>query len=258
VSVELGDDGKVYGLSCSPNAKDDEVLRTWCGFAGEKTTDVYDGTKAVNRTVTFKNGQLTKQVAGTSRYASGNTTTFVDGKPDGEERVTRGDGTLEATVTWKKGLKHGLEKHFSKDGKKLVEELAWHEGELERRVEYFLNGNKKVEEAYDGPKQRQTTTYFDLGAVRSKGRWVSCERRWGDGWCEDGVHASFFESGKKAAEATWKVGVRTGEKQWFESGVLAEVTTWADGRVSARTAYFADGGVEADEAFEEDGSRKVK
>lgn len=259
LSVSLGEDGKVYGLSCGVEAKDDEVLRSWCGFEGAKTTDVYDGTKKINATVTYLNGLKTKQVAGNSAYASGSTVNYVEGKPDGEERVNRRDGTLEAVITWKRGVKSGREKKYSEDGKKVVVESTWRDGELERRVEYFLNGNKKSEDVRDGPRVRKVTEYFDLGGVRSEGGFAPCERRYGnDGWCEDGVHTSFFESGKKAGEETFKLGQRLSSKRWYESGVLAETETYVDRRLTARTSYFADGGVEADEAYEADGSRKVK
>jgi antitoxin component YwqK of YwqJK toxin-antitoxin module len=258
VVLELGDDGRVSELVCSPDAKDDEVLRGWCGFSGEKTTEVYDGTKVVNRTVTFKKGQLTKQVAGTSEYASRSTATFVDGQLDGEERLTRRDGTLEQSITWKQGVKHGPERRFAKDGKKVVEEQTWRDGQLERRVEYFLNGKRKLEEVYVGRAQRQRTAYFDLGAVSETGAWVRCERPWGDPWCEDGVHTSFFESGQKATEVRWRRGAQLSGRQWYPSGALEEVSTWTDGKLSARTGYFEDGGVALDEAYEEDGSRKVK
>lgn len=259
LSVSLGEDGKVYGLNCGVQAKDDEVLRPWCGFAGEKTVDVYDGTKKINATVTYLNGLKTKQVAGNSVYASGSSTTFVEGKPDGEERITRRDGTLESTITWKRGVRSGREKQYSDDGKKLVVESTWRDGELERRVEFFLNGNKKSEDVRDGAKVRKVTTYFDLGGVRTEGGYVPCERRYGnDGWCEDGTHTSFFEGGKQAGEETFKVGQRLMSKRWYESGVLAEVETYVERRLTARTSYFADGGVEGDEAYEADGSRKLE
>lgn len=257
-TLDLLPDGRVTGLSCLPDAKDDEVLAAWCGFKGEKTVPLYDGTEKLNTTVTWKNGLKTRQVAGTSAYGSGSTVSFVDGQPDGEERLTRPDGTLEATITWKRGVRSGFERRYEKDGKKVVEETSWKDGELEKRVTFFLNGNKRSEELRDGPKQRDVIEYFDLGGVESKGRWVACpSRRYArDGVCEDGVHQRFFESGKKAAEVTWKLGERLKAVEYFERGGLASVEVFTDGRVSSRTTYFADGGVERDEAYEADGSRK--
>lgn len=259
VSLDLREDGKVTGISCAPDAKDDEVLRTWCGFAGEKTIEVYDGTKKLNRTVSYRDGLITRQVAGDSTYATRSTLSYVEGKPDGEERVTRGDGTLEATVTWKRGVKNGLEKHYSDDGKKLVEELDFRDGDVQRRTTFFLNGNKKLDDVRDGAKQSLRTEYFDLGAVSRKGTWIPCERRYErDAWCEDGLHTSFFESGKKLSEVTFKEGRKVSAKRWYETGVLQAVEAYEKDRLSSNTSYFPDAGVASDEAFESDGSRKLK
>lgn len=258
VSLDLREDGKVTGLVCAPEAKDDETLRTWCGFSGAKTVEVLDGTGKVSHTVTFLNGQKTREVAGDSAYASGSTVSFVEGKPDGEERLTRRDGTLEATITWKRGVRSGLERRYAPDGKKVVEETAWRDGEVERRTVFFLNGNKKSDDVRDGPKQRVVTEYFDLGGVRRKGSFTPCQRRYGEPWCEEGVHTTFFESGKKAGEETFVGGERVSARHWYETGVLAEQETWEARRLTARTTWFADGGVDKDEAFEADGSRKVK
>jgi antitoxin component YwqK of YwqJK toxin-antitoxin module len=255
VTLDLDERGKVYGLSCSPLLKDDAVLRAWCGFTGERTTQVYDGSGAVNQVLTFRDGVLTRRAAGTSRSASGSTVSFVDGEPDGEERITRGDGTLAQTVTWRRGIKHGPEREFWKDGQKLVTERTWVDGALKRREEYFLNGKKKIEEVSESPTRRQRTTYFDLGVVQETGGWLACKRPWSDGWCEDGLHTSFYESGKKHAELRWTAGVKQSATTWYETGELAEALTWTDGRVRSRKAYLLDGGVEADEVYEEDGSR---
>lgn len=259
VSVELREDGAVTGLSCGAEAKDDEVLRAWCGFAGQKTVQVLDGTGKVSRTVTHLNGLLTRSEAGTSEYASRSTLDYVDGEPDGEERVVRKDGTLVQTTTWARGVKSGPERTYSPDGKKVVQETRWRAGVVEGRVEFFLNGNKKLEEVFDGPKQKVVTELFDLGGVRRKGAYVACTRRYSrNDWCETGLHTTFFESGKKAAEDTFRDGQRVNEKRWYESGVLAEEVTLVDGRLATRKRWLADGGVELDEAYEADGSRVLK
>ncbi|MBL8919644.1 MAG: hypothetical protein JNJ54_12325 [Myxococcaceae bacterium] len=259
VSVELREDGAVTGLACAAEAKDDEVLRAWCGFAGKKTVQVLDGTGKVNRTVTHVNGLLTRSEAGSSEYASRSTLDYVDGKPDGEERIVRRDGTLERTTMWARGLKAGPERKYGPDGRKVIEEASWRGGELERRVEFFLNGNKKVEEVLDGPKQKVVTEFFDLGGVRRRGAYVACARRFSrNEWCEDGVHTTFFESGKKAAEDGFREGRRVSAKAWYESGVAAEEETFVDGRLATRRQWFADGGVSMDEAYEADGSRVLR
>ncbi len=234
------------------------MLRTWCGFGAEKTVTLFDGTGEPSVTVTHRLGRKVKQVAGTSRYAQRSTLSFVDGQPDGEERVTRADGTLERVLTWKRGVQHGLDKTFAKDGKRVVVEAAWKDGVLERRTEFFLNGNPKREDVFDGSAMRRSTEYFDLGAVRTKGVWRACERRFGERWCEDGLHQSFFESGAREGEVTFKAGARLASRRWYEHGPLEEEASWLDGKLTKQTTYFPDAGVRADDAFEEDGSRKVR
>jgi antitoxin component YwqK of YwqJK toxin-antitoxin module len=257
LSVDLREDGTVAGLECGVEAKDDEVLRPWCGFGAEKTVDVYDGAGRVRGTVSHRDGLKTKQVAGSGPSAWRSSVRFLDGKPDGEERRTRPDGTLEATLSWSRGVQHGPERRFSDDGKKVVSESLWRDGQLERRVEFFLNGNPRLEEVLDG-RTRRVTEFFDLGGVRRAGGFVRCAGRFGaDRWCEDGMHTSFFEGGKKAGEDTFQAGQRVRSQRWYESGVLAETEAFVDGRLSARSRFLPDGGVERDEAYEADGSRKV-
>lgn len=253
VSVELQENGRVVGLTCSAGLESDEVLASWCGYKGEKSVDVYDGTGKVNHSVSFKNGLKTQQRGGDSRYASGSTVKFVDGQADGEERVTRNDGTLASTVTWRRGVKTGLERAYSDDGKKVVTETTWRDDVLEKRVTFFLNGNPKEEEAIDG-KKRSVTEYFDLGGVSFRGDFVSCSsyRR----WCENGTHRWNFESGKPSREAVFENGEILSEKSWFESGVVSSVATFAKGRRATQKTYFSDAGIDTDEAYEADGSRK--
>ena len=257
VQLELTEDGRVTSLGCDPQVKDDDVLQAWCGFGREKTVAMYDGTEKVSRTVTFRDGLPVKQVAGDSPYASGSTVAFVDGKKDGEERVTRRDGTLQAVVTWKRGVQHGRAQRFSDDGKKVVEESQWSDGELSRRTEYFLNGNPKRVETFDGPKAKRVVESYDLGQTRSEGAWVKCNA-W-RGWCEDGLHVEYFENGQRAAEVTWKNGQREGAgRSWFPSGRPASEDEYREGKLFRRRTWDEDGGVTADDEYEADGSRKLK
>lgn len=253
VSLDLREDGRVGGLSCRPGLDDDQVLKPWCGYAGEKTVEIYDGTNKVSAIVTHLKGQKTQSRAGTSSYGSGSTVRYVEGKPDGEERISRPDGTLESTVTWRVGVKAGPEKRYSDDGQKLIEERVWRDDVIVRRTEYFLNGNKKLEEAIEGPR-RQSTEYFDLGGVQHQGAAVTCRRS--RGWCEDGPHRWFFESGKPSREVRYENGQRLSETSWYEAGVTASTSTWVNDRLAAQKTFFADGGIDRDEAFDADGSRK--
>lgn len=256
VSLDLREDGQVTGLDCAPEVKDDEVLAPWCGFRGEKSVVIYDGTGKVNLTVTFRAGQRTKQVAGDSAYA-GSTVAFVDGKKDGEERVTRRDGTLEATVTWRRGEQHGPERRYSEDGKKVVETREWRDGALVKRTESFLNGNAKRVETHDGEKTMRVVESYDLGQVRHEGAYVRCAKY--RGWCEDGLHVEYFEDGKRSAETTWREGKRVGPaKTWFSNGKPRSEDEYADDRLVKRRAWDEQGALVADDEFEADGSRKVK
>ncbi len=257
VSLELREDGKVLGLSCAPEVKDDEVLRSWCGFGGEKTVEVYDGTNAISVILTHRDGKRVREQPGASRYGSRSAVGFVDGERDGEERVTRDDGTLERTISWKRGKKTGVEREYGKDGKKVIAETSWREDDLERRIEYFLNGNKKLEDVRDG-QTRKVVRSFDLGGVERSEAFVSCRRPYGEPWCEDGLATSFYEGGQKRSETVFKNGERLSSRSWYPNGRLESAEAFEAGRLSTRVAYFPDGGVAADEAFEEDGSRRLK
>ena len=69
--IHLAEDGRVYGIRCTPDVKDDKELRNWCGFGSASTVQIYDGTGKVSRVQTWKDGVLQKEGAGDSRYASG-------------------------------------------------------------------------------------------------------------------------------------------------------------------------------------------
>ena len=257
VSLDLREDGQVTGLDCAPEVKDDEVLAPWCGFRGEKSVALYDGTGKVSSTVTFRAGQRTKQVSGDSAYASGSTVAFVDGKKDGEERLVRRDGTLEATVTWRRGEQHGLERRYSEDGKKVVQEREWRDGAVVKRTELFLNGNPKRVETHDGEKAMRVVESYDLGQVRHEGAYVRCAGY--RGWCEDGLHVEYFEDGKREAETTWREGKRVGRsKTWFANGKPRSEDEYVDDKLVKRRAWDEQGALVADEEYEADGSRKVK
>jgi hypothetical protein len=83
------EDGRVRRLQCVPAAKDDPKVRKPCGFDGPATTSIYDGTGKVSRVLTFKDGALQKEGAGTSDSVARSEVSFKDGKKQGDERVLR-------------------------------------------------------------------------------------------------------------------------------------------------------------------------
>jgi antitoxin component YwqK of YwqJK toxin-antitoxin module len=252
--LRLTEDGRVTSLHCAPEARDDEVLEPWCGFGGEKTVEVYDGTNKVSAVRTFRDGLLVREAPGDSHYAARSAVAYEGGKKTGVERLTREDGTLERTVTWKAGEQEGPEEAYSKDGKKVVSRTEWKAGEQVGHDEFFLNGHVKSREGIDGQVELRST-FFDLGQAETEERFVRCGRN----WCEDGVHKRFFENGKPAEETHWSKGKQQGEaKQWFDTGAKEREETWVDGLLTKRRAWDAKGAMIADDEFEEDGSRKDK
>jgi antitoxin component YwqK of YwqJK toxin-antitoxin module len=257
------DDGHVTRLQCVPAAKDDPEVRKPCGFDGPATTSIYDGTGKVSRVLTFKDGVLQKEGAGTSDYAARSAVAFKDGKKQGEERVLRVDGKLASTIAWEKGVKDGKEISYADDGKKIVKEIVWKRGEMQQVREWYLNGNLKLEETYRGPKNKRVKEYWDSGKTEREGDVVLCETHdWGfvfRDWCEDGVQKSYFENGTPESEASFHLGKQQGpSKTWWENGKPASVEEWVDGRPKKAKRWDKDGKLLSDDEFEADGSRKIK
>lgn len=256
-TLRLDDEGRVTSLQCLPAARGDEVLDAWCGFKGERVVSIYDGTGKISVVRTFKNGVVTKEAPGDSRYAARRERTFdADGKQQGEERITREDGTLERVARWRAGVQDGAEELFAKDGKRVVERTLWKDGAPVDRTEFFLNGNPKLREARDGDRQSRIS-WFDLGAKQSEAQFMPC--RTGRAWCEDGTSRRWFENGKLAEETHWSAGAQDGvAKRWFSNGAQELEERWEKGTRRARRQWDEAGALLADDEFEDDGSRKLK
>ena len=261
--ISTREDGHVTRLQCVPAAKDDPEVRKPCGFDGPATTSIYDGTGKVSRVLTFKDGALQKEGAGTSSYASRSEVAFKDGKTQGEERVLRADGKLASTTGWDRGVKEGKEISYADDGKKVAKEISWKGGEVVQLRAWYLNGNLELEESYRGPKNKRMKSYWDTGKTELEGDLVLCESHdYGfvfRDWCEEGVQKSYFEDGKPESEASFHLGKQQGpSKTWWENGKPASVEEWADGRPTKAKRWDRDGRLISDDEFEADGSRKIK
>jgi antitoxin component YwqK of YwqJK toxin-antitoxin module len=257
--VTQGEDGKLYSLHCSPNARDDIQLRRLCGFESQVTNQIYDGTGKVNRIETWKDGMLLTQAAGNSDYAPRSQVDFAQGKKHGVERLLGADGKLESTVTWNHGVKDGKESTYAQGGTKVVKVVVWKAGDIGQVTEYFLNGNPKTYELYDRPEHRRVETYWDNGKVRSHYDQVACSHYDMRDWCEDGLLRSFFEDGKSESETQFKLGARNGpSKSWWHNGKLATLEEYVDDRRVRSKRWDETGKLSADEEYEADGSRKQR
>ena len=255
----MKEDGKVTRLACSPAAKDDQELRRPCGFDGAVTTSIYDGTGKVARVDTWKDGVIQKQGAGTSDYASRSEVAFKDGKKHGEERVLAKDGRLTSIISWNRGVKDGKELELADDGKRIVKETIWQAGVVKEVTELYLNGNPKLKEIHESPKRKLTKEFWDTGKVSREGAMVACDARSYRPWCEDGVHRSYFESGARRSEVSYRMGKRHGPSLgWWENGRPETVAAYADDKLTEAKTWDRDGKLVADDQFEADGSRKVK
>ena len=258
-NLSVHEDGKVYDLRCSPGAKDDPELRKLCGFGGAVTTSIYDGTGKVSRVQTWKDGVIQKESAGTSEYAARSEVGFKDGKKQGEERMVGPAGKLASTVNWDRGIKEGKETEYADDGKKVTKEMLWKAGELKQLTEFYLNGNPKLKENYDGRKKKQSKTFWDTGPVSSEGGFVMCDHGGYRDWCEEGVHRSYFENGAPKREMNFRLGRREGTgKSWWKNGKPASVESYVDDRLTTAKRWDENGKLASDEEFEADGSRKIK
>ncbi|MGV3621280.1 MAG: toxin-antitoxin system YwqK family antitoxin [Archangium sp.] len=257
VTLRFSEEGKVTSLNCLPEARGDEVVAEWCGFKGEKTVQLYDGTRKVSAIRTFKDGVMTREEPGDSAYASRRSVRFDgNGKKQGEEKLTREDGTLESIIRWKAGVQDGDEERYSKDGKKVVTRLTWKDGVQKDRTEFFLNGNPKNKEVTDGDSMTRTS-WFDVGPKQSESQFKKCQRY--GGWCEEGLSRAWYENGKPADEARYVAGQPDGVvKHWYPNGQLESEERWEKGTRRSRKQWDDKGAVTADDEFEEDGSRKLK
>jgi antitoxin component YwqK of YwqJK toxin-antitoxin module len=257
--LSVKEDGKVYRLSCSPPAKDDQELRRLCGFDGAVTTSIYDGTGKVARVETWKDGVIQKQGAGTSDYASRSEVAFKDGKKHGEERVLAKNGHLTSLVTWNLGVKDGKELEFADDGKRILKETIWQAGVVKEVTELYLNGNPKLKEIHESPKRKLVKEFWDTGKVSREGAMVACDARSYRAWCEDGVHRSYFENGARRSEVSYRMGKRHGPSLgWWENGRPETVAAYADDKMTEAKTWDRDGKLVADDQFEADGSRKIR
>ena len=261
--IAMREDGHLTRLACVPAAKDDPELRKPCGFDGAVTTSIYDGTGKVARVLTWKDGLLQKEGAGTSDYAARSEVAFKDGKKHGQERVLRPDGKLASTIDWDRGIKEGKEISYADDGKKIVEEIVWKAGETKQLTAWFLNGNTKLEERYENPKKKRTKEYWDTGKPSFEGGFVLCESNdygfvYRD-WCEEGLQKTYFEDGTRRTEATYHLGKRSGPSlTWWDNGKPASVEEWLEDRPTRAKHWNQDGKLISDDEFEPDGSRKLK
>lgn len=255
--------GNVHRLVCAPGVRDDKELRKPCGFEGAVTTSIYDGTGKVTRVQTWKDGVLQKEGPGDSAYAARNAVAYADGKKQGEERVLREDGTVASSITWNRGVKDGPERGYSDDGKKVVKEVVWKAGEIRQVTTFFLNGNPKRREVYQGQSRRQVTEFWDTGKVSAQGAELECRsdpsyRGYHD-WCEDGLHRAYFKNGAPSKEQTFKRGRREGPARgWWQSGKQESIEDWAADKLAKAKRWDVDGQLQVDEEYESDGSVKLK
>ena len=101
--------------------------------------------------------------------------------------------------------------------------------------------------------------FWDTGKVSREGAMVACDARSYRSWCEDGVHRSYFESGARRSEVSYRMGKRHGPSLgWWENGRPETVATYADDKLTEAKTWDRDGKLVADDQFEADGSRKIR
>ncbi len=263
LTLKLGPDGKLQQLQCLPAAREDPVMRDYCGFDSPATQAIYDASGKVAKTVVYANGVLQRQGVGDSPDASGSEVAYQDGKKHGEERVLGKGGKLLSVTTWSHGLHDGPERFYDDDGKKVVEEISWKGNVRLRRTRYYLNGNKELEEVYELEQKKSAKRYWDTGKVAEEGSFLRC-RLGGYGyhfedWCEEGPYTTYYESGARESEMSFKGGHLQGElDRWWEDWKPAAIEQYDQGRLTKAKVWDQAGKVTTDEEYEADGSRKLK
>jgi len=256
--VSLAENGNVLNLRCSAASQNDRELQKWCGFDGEATHAIYDGTGKVSRVVTFKDGEIRHEGPGASDFARGSDVSYKNGKKHGEERIFDKTGKLRGSIMWENGIKDGKELKYADDGKRVITETVWTNGETRQVTEFYLNGNPKLREVLTPEKTKETRRFWDTGKVSAEGTLTPCKNSYSR-WCEDGVHKTYYETGAPESETAWKNGQRHGAaSRWWENGRPAERAEYADDKCTMRKSWDKDGKLIRDEEYEADGSRKLK
>ncbi|MDP8999006.1 MAG: hypothetical protein M3O46_02730 [Myxococcota bacterium] len=261
--IETREDGHVTRLNCVPAAKDDPELRKPCGFDGPVTTSIYDGTGKVARVLTWRDGVLQREGAGTSAYASRSEVSFKDGKKQGEERILRPDGKVSSILHWDGGVKDGNEITYADDGQKAVKEIVWTAGQMTHVTEWYLNGNPSLDETYESHQKKRVREFWDAGKVALEGDFVLRDNRdYGfvfRAWSPDGLIRTYYRGGGRESEITYHLGKRSGPaRTWWDNGKAASVEQWLDDRPTRAKRWASDGTLVSDDEFEADGSRKIK
>ena len=257
-TISLGENGKVEGVSCYPEAKNDPILGKVCGFGKSSVVKVYDQNGKIKNTFVFKDGLLESRKAGESEYGSNSEVKFNGGKKNGPEKILGKNGKLATLIQWKDGIKDGPEKVFHTDGKKVIKLIIWKNDKMSESTEFFLNENPKQKETFLSDKKKKVQTFYDSGKLMTEGMLVSCRERY-NGWCQDGVVRGYTEKSKLSSEQSFKEGKRSGtSKIWHENGKLASVEEYVDDNLRSSRYYDQKGALKEAADYEEDGSKKVK
>lgn len=124
------------------------LVEEYDGGARVSQSSWKDGTQAWSKEFS-KDGELvryTRQLdTGMAAYSRYSARVAVNGKKDGEERVSREDGTLERSTRWRAGVQHGVEQHFAREGNKVIRRGWDEQGTLLRDEAFEEDGSRKVD-----------------------------------------------------------------------------------------------------------------
>jgi len=240
--------------------KDDPELRKLCGFAGAVTTSIYDGTGKVNRVQTWKDGGDSEGECGDQRLWRAQRS-CVQGRQEKRRGADLGPaGKLASTITWDRGIKDGKEIVYADDGKKVAKEMLWKAGELKQLTEFYLNGNPKLKENYDGPKKKQSKTFWDHRSYSGEGEFVVCDNDGYRDWCEGGRASVLFR--ERCTGAGDELSAAATGRDWQElvgrTASRRRSNPSPTIRLTKAKRWERGWQLVSDEEFEADGSRKIK
>lgn len=256
-------DGKYHSLTCLPVAKDNPFLREICGFAGEKSTDIFDGTGKINRKETYKDGILVAEAGGDSKYSSLVEVKYKNGKKDGLEKIFREKGILAETNNWIEGKLNGTSVGYFDDGKTISYKKNWKNGELVDVTEYFMNGKQSIFEKYLSPSKKNSEYFYDDGKLFWKSEQVLIEVNYFGykmtDWMKNGLYQYWSNWNSKhrlAEESNYKNGNRDGISKYYDKSgkVIAEYQY--NNKLLESEKLFSDGKLISTKMFNKDGSIK--
>jgi antitoxin component YwqK of YwqJK toxin-antitoxin module len=251
--------GKLKSIKCGENPVIPED-KTICGRGGKPgVAQLYDEKGKLSETITYVNGKRNgpRKVYG----ADGKVTTaenYKNDKLDGKASSTSGGfagyDKSESQLQYKDGKRNGIEKTFF-DDKKTKTMTYWKDDEVQKVVQFYQNGKKKVLEEVKGGLMF-VIQYYDNGKPHETGVYKVYLPNWHDRK-RHGKFKTFNENGKLWEVENYEDGQQNGTSlTYYDNGKVRSKEEFKKGVRLSRKEFDEDGRLKLSEEYNPDGSRK--